>query len=240
MSEVTFIDDRYYTSSTGLHWPRCTTILEAFPKGQGFYSWLKNNGLGSDEILQTAGEIGTRVHKGTQSYDSDIMLTWASQQWNKDEWALLCKYADYCTFCNPKVLISEFTMVSDLLQFGGTLDRIVEIDGMRILLDIKTSNYIYKQHWCQVAAYRELYTVTDGQVVDACGILHLKAKTRKTAKNPNGWQGKGWTLEIRNDTTEDYEIFQKVYDLWKYDNEDHQPGIKTYPSYLKKSQNGSD
>ena len=221
---ITFLDDRYYTSETGQYWPRVTTILEAFPKGEGFYSWLKANGGNADDILKNAGEVGTKVHKATQSYDQDILLTWASEWYSKDEWALLCKYADYCTFCNPEILLSEKGMVSDYLEYGGTLDRVVKIDGLTILLD-----------WCQVAAYRMLLEMNESYKVDAVGILHLKAKTRKTAKNGNGWQGKGWTLEIRNDTTEDFKIFQKTYDLWKYDNEDHQPGIKTFPSYLKKS-----
>lgn len=234
METIKFIDPRYYESALGNYWPRVTTILEAYPKGEGFYSWLKATGKNADDILTTAGEVGTKVHHGTQEYDSGTTLSWVTNFWNKDEWALLCKYADFCSFTNPEILLTERSMVSDILQYGGTLDRVVNIDGVKLLIDIKTSNYIYSQHWCQVAAYRELLLEQDIEV-DAVGILHLKAKTRKQSKSDTGYQGKGWTLEIKHDTTDDIQIFNKVYDLWRHENKDHIPGVKTLPSILSKN-----
>lgn len=234
---VVFTDDRYYESGTGQFWPRVTTILEAYPKGEGFYSWMKATGRNADDILQAAGEDGTAVHRGTQDYDSGRELLWATKHWTRDQWALLCRYADFCSFCNPEILLMEQSYVSDILQYGGTIDRVMNIEGKKILVDIKTSNYVYAQHWCQVAAYNALLHHCGSIAVDAVGILHLKAKTRTAKITDHGWQGKGWSLEIKpmSQVADDFDIFQKVYALWKHENQDHQPGVKTYPSMLKKS-----
>lgn len=233
---ITFQDDRYYESETGQYWPRVTTILEAYPKGEGFYSWMKATGRNADDILTTAGETGTKVHQGTQDFDSGRTLEWATKRWTKEEWHLLCRYAEFCSYCNPEIILSEQSYCSDILQFGGTIDRVVEIEGTRILTDIKTSNYVYNQHWCQVAAYHQLLRHQGSVDVQAVGILHLKAKTRKEMSSQKGWQGKGWSLEVKtlDEVAVDWEIFQAVYQLWKHENEDHQPGVKTYPAILKK------
>ncbi len=47
-------------------------------------------------------------------------------------------------------------VISELMGYAGTLDRIINLNGKRILVDIKTSNAIYDSYWLQLAAYRRL------------------------------------------------------------------------------------
>jgi hypothetical protein len=51
---------------------------------------------------------------------------------------------------------TELPLVNYNLGYGGTIDIYGELDGRKVLIDIKTSNSIYKSHRLQVAGYRGL------------------------------------------------------------------------------------
>ena len=55
---------------------------------------------------------------------------------------------------NLKVIANEATVVNDTLKVAGTLDRIVEWDGRRCVLDIKTGAKVAKTAYAvQLARY---------------------------------------------------------------------------------------
>ena len=54
-------------------------------------------------------------------------------------------------------------------------DLIVEMDGERWLLDVKTSNNLHRSYNLQLAAYAKAWEEMFGQKIDRTGILWLKS-----------------------------------------------------------------
>lgn len=60
--QINFLDERFYTADGINFYPSVTTVLGVYPKGYGFNKWLKENGENADDILEKAGEEGSKVH----------------------------------------------------------------------------------------------------------------------------------------------------------------------------------
>ena len=73
---------------------------------------------------------------------------------------------------------TEVQLASDRYNYGGTIDLIAKIGGELCLIDFKTSKYFYTEHFCQVAAYKELYEeIFPKQKIDRCYILKINKET---------------------------------------------------------------
>jgi hypothetical protein len=59
---------------------------------------------------------------------------------------------------------------------------VIKLNGKRILLDIKTGNYVGKEAWLQLSAYRAIDFVNGHEPYDGIAILHLAAKTKTEGK----------------------------------------------------------
>lgn len=231
-NQITFLDSRFYTTETGRFVPSVTTIGEAFPKGPEYFAWIKKVGEDADAIRDEAGRRGSKVHAASELLDAGQELTLLNESGFLDytllEWEMIGRYAEFMQRYSPKIISSEMIVVSDLLGYAGTLDRIVDIDGVAYLLDIKTANSIYPFYWCQLAAYRNLIA-ENGIHVDKVGILWLNAKTR-TDKD---FQGKGWQFITKQDTTDDLELFNCTHKLWLSQNKDMVPRQLIYSLKIK-------
>ena len=64
---------------------------------------------------------------------------------------------------------AEERLVSEWLQYGGTLDFIAPIQGVLSLIDFKSTNGLYPEHRIQLAAYGWLYEENYGEALP----LHL-------------------------------------------------------------------
>lgn len=82
------------------------------------------------------------------------------------------KWLDWKAKNNFKLIQSEFQMVDDKLQYGGTCDIYAEVNGKKCILDIKTSKSCYSEHRTQVVAYGKL-AKTNGLQVDEVRILRV-------------------------------------------------------------------
>jgi len=65
---------------------------------------------------------------------------------------------------DPRVQ-TEVRLVSEWLQYGGTLDFIAPVNGVLSLVDFKSSNAIYPEHRIQLAAYEWLYEEEYGEEI---------------------------------------------------------------------------
>ncbi|WP_018629238.1 hypothetical protein [Niabella aurantiaca] len=230
---ITFLDTRFYYSESGQFLPSVTTILEAYPKGAQYYEWLKKNGQDSDDIRDEAGRRGSIVHNLTERYDAGEELSLLDNNGNLGytltEWNALAKWVNFRERHKFDVIYSEQNIVSDKLGHAGTLDRIISIDGELWLLDIKTSSAIYPSYWLQVAAYKQMAETELNLKIDRVGIWWSNAKTR-TEKE---YQGVGWQLVTKTDTTKDTELFNATKKLWLAENEGSKPKQVSYSlSYL--------
>ncbi len=92
----------------------------------------------------------------------------------------------------------ERVLISKQHRYGGTIDALVEIDGVRTLCDVKTSSGVYPEAYLQMSAYREL--LPD---IKQCIILHLN-------KDTNGWG------VVIAETEGLFEVFLGVFKLYNY------------------------
>ena len=231
---IEFLDNRFYLTEDG-YVPSVTTILEAFPKTAEYYQWLKRVGEDADTIRDEAGRRGSVVHELTEQYDMGNEVSFITgegkPQFKMIEWAMFERYVDFTTRYAPQVEMMECNMISSKLGFAGTLDRVINLDGKKILMDIKTSNSIYPSYWLQLAAYHQLLNeiATDVKSIDAVGILWLNAKTRTEGKKGTV-QGIGWQLVTKTvkEIKADWDLFKATHKLWLSINEDTKPKQISY------------
>jgi hypothetical protein len=236
--QLTFLDSRFYTTENGGFVPSVTTILEAYPKDAQYYAWIKKMGEDADTVRDEAGRRGSTVHGLTERYDAGEEIKLLDENgyiaYSLLEWDMLNRYAEFIERFSPEVISSELNIVSERLGFAGTLDRVVSMNGKRILIDIKTSNAIYPTYWLQLAAYEKLLTEATGyNPIDEVAILWLNAKTRTEGKKGDV-QGKGWHLLSKDDTDKEWLLFQATKQLWTAQNEDCAPKQTTYKLSITK------
>ena len=236
--QLTMLDARFYYDTNGEFVPSVTTILEAYPKDAHFFKWLKEVGTDADAIRDEAGRRGSVVHQLTEQYDAgeevSLLNMDGNLQYKMIEWSMFERYVEFSTRFKPEIIMSEQNFVNSFLGFAGTLDRVIKMNGLTYLIDIKTSNVIHDSYWLQLAAYRELLLQNNGMEVDFVGILHLNAKTRTEGKI-GAIQGQGWQLIQQRDTAKELSLFDKVRDLWLEQNKDAKPKRASYTLTHKKA-----
>lgn len=238
-NRITFLDSRWYYSENGVPVPSVTTILDAYPKTAEYYTWLKKMGEDADTIRDEAGRRGSRVHDMTEKYDNGLevsLIDGESGDLNLSlhEWSMLERYVEFSSRFPHVNEAIEMNVISEVLGYAGTLDRIKLLNGKRILVDIKTSNAIYDSYWLQLAAYRKLLLVK-GTEVDDVAILWLNAKTRTEGKKDQ-IQGPGWQMIFRPfiEHVKDLKLFEHTHALWLSQNEGMTPRQISYQLSHKK------
>jgi hypothetical protein len=228
--QLTFLDSRFYSTEDGGFVPSVTTVLEAYPKGAAYYNWLKEHGKDADEIRDEAGRRGSVVHKLTEDYDQGkevkLINPNGSIDYKLNEWAMFERYVDFRSRFEFTIDAIELNIISKELGYAGTIDRIIDLCGQKILVDIKTSNAIYSSYWLQLAAYRNLLK-SQGLNIDKVAILWLNAKTRTEGKK-DAIQGNGWQLIYKEDSVIDLGLFNATYRLWHAENGGSKPKQLTY------------
>lgn len=240
-NRIELLDNRFYEFKGELY-PSVTTILDAYPKGQAFFEWLKMAGDKADEIRDQFGKRGSVVHNLTEQYDkgNPVSLMFEDKpQYTSLEWSMFERYIDFSNCFVPDILGIELNYASANLKFGGTLDRIIKLNGKLILIDIKTSNYLHNHFWLQMAAYVKLFEEKNpGQKVDEIAILWLNAKTRTEGKKDD-IQGIGWQLKFGEKSIDEYyELFEAVHKLWLIEFGSLKPKNQIYQ--LKHQKNGTE
>lgn len=240
---IDFLDNRFYFTENGQFVPSVTTILEAYPKGAAFYDWLKKNGQESDNIRDDAGRRGSAVHSLTELYDTGEPVELMNEDGyighRMDEWAMFERYVDFRNRFKFDTIHTEMRIVSPTLGFAGTLDRVIDLNGKKILLDIKTSANVWPSYWLQLAAYNELLKEEyKSDIIDEVAILWLNAKTRTVGKDGT-WQGIGWQMITRtaDECKKDWQLFKATQALWIAENGTTKPKQLSYQlSYQFQSQ----
>jgi len=243
MQQMTFYDSRYYLNNkTGNYLPSASTILDAYPKGPEFFKWLKEKGSEADNIRDLAAAQGSFVHKCTEMYDNGEVVSLLNANGtiscSTREWAMFERYVQFSQKVCPIIKYNELSLVSEELGFGGTLDRIMEIEGKNYLMDIKTSNVLHNHYWLQLTAYKKLFNLeVDPEFkISGVGIIWLNAKTRGEGKS-GSCQGKGWQVVFPDKEEEHYwKLFQHTQTLWLEENNNYKPNNLTYKLEHKKSQ----
>ena len=216
---VNILDNRYY-SRNNKYYPSVTSILQYMPKGKFFETWLKDVGHNADIIARKAADEGTQVHDAIERYLTGEKIVWVDEngysKYSLDVWKMILKFHEFWTIHKPTLIESEIHLFSDIYTYAGTCDLVVEIDGKRWLLDIKTSNSLHTSYDLQLAAYAQAWNELYEEKIDRIGILWLKSSKRGEDKKGKNVQGKGWELyEPERSIEENLKLFGYIHELYK-------------------------
>lgn len=139
-----------------------TTILSnnfAWNK-RALIGWAYNQGKAGKSLRdQVALDIGTVTHQWVESdiKGKEFKMPDIAQEIKEKVENSFLGYLEWKDQVKFKLLKSELSLVSEIHQFGGTIDIIGEINGQPAIIDIKTSEEIYVDHKIQTIAYKMLY-----------------------------------------------------------------------------------
>ena len=188
-------------------YPGCTTMLGKKDKGYPFQQWLKRQGglaairnldalpsmvatsgedattkflaAAADKLRDDAGDRGTRIHAC-----ADKM--WTRQPFTADPDILVDveHLRDWANHRKPKVIASEFMVISETHRYGATGDLLIETDlrewgkpneRATILIDVKTSKAAYAETALQLAAIRWAdHGEAPVETATHYGVLHVR------------------------------------------------------------------
>mgnify|MGYP003649122368 FL=1 len=237
MKRVTIMDNRYYSRNEE-YYPSVTTILQYMPKNRFFETWLKDVGHNADIIMRKAGKEGTQVHEAIENYllgEKIQMINDAGfSNYSTFVWKMILKFHEFWTTHKPILLETEIHLFSDKYKFAGTCDLIVEIEGERWLLDIKTSKSLHTSHELQLAAYTQAWNELYEEKIDRIGIIWLKSSKQKEDKKGKKIQGKGWELFEPSRSIEDnFKLFENIHELYNLENPNPKPNLQTFPTEIQ-------
>lgn len=143
MFDLAFEPDSHTYSVSGMVLPSVTQVLQP----------LQDFRFVDDATLRAAASFGTAVHRVCELYDQDDLVM------DSVDRPLVPYLEAWCRFLSEtraKVLQVEQRYHHRSLGYAGTLDRLLEIDGARVLADIKSVSRLSAVVGVQLAAYATL------------------------------------------------------------------------------------
>jgi hypothetical protein len=234
--QITLPDSRYYLRN-GEYYPSITYILQYYPKGKYFEDWLKQVGNNADYIVRKAAEDGTQTHGLCESYLNGEELNFLSPsgdpKYDINIWQMFLRFVEFWETFRPTLIETEVHLFSDEWKVAGTCDLVVEIEGKRWVLDIKTSNHLHTTYDFQTAVYGKCYEECFDKKIDYRGILWLKSAKRGPKKDK--MQGKGWeVVESSRTYEEDLNLFKTVKTIFDLENPNHSPAFTEFKTNVKR------
>ena len=192
----------------GVKYPSVTEILAVVNKPY-LVPWankLGKEGIDSTILLRRSANIGTLAHALIQGYLTNEQVSvegYAPTQVEAAKNAFV-SFKLWHDKEQPTLEVSELSVLSRLLGYGGTIDAVFFINGKRVLVDFKTSRSIHKEYFAQLAAYIRLYHARFGDGVDKAMILQLG-----TGPRPQ------YTVSELKDYSYYLEYFNRALDMYK-------------------------
>ena len=199
-----------YKNKEGVRVPGVTTALGILNKPALIYwAWdLGMQGIDYKAFRDDKADIGTLTHLLALSHEKKELPDtdyFTQAQIDLAETCFL-KYLDWRDRHEIKSIFLEKQSVSEMFQYGGTLDHYCLLDGVKTLIDYKTGKAIYPEQFYQLAAYRQLLN-EEGYKVDQCIILRLGRNEEE-----------GFETKTMTDLSKQLEVFLsclKIYQLNK-------------------------
>jgi len=240
LKRVNILDTRYYVRDDK-YYPSVTSILQYFPKNKFFETWLKDVGHNADIIARKAADEGTQVHDAIERYLLGEKISWMDDngysKYSLEIWKMILKFHDFWSTYKPTLIESEIHLFSDKYIYAGTCDLVIEINGVKWLLDIKTSNSLYVSYDLQLSAYAQAWNELYEEKIDKIGILWLKSSKRGEDKKGEKIQGKGWEIYEPERAIEDnLKLFEYIHELYKLEHPDVKPTSEHFPLEIQINQ----
>ncbi|MDZ4231537.1 MAG: hypothetical protein U1C52_01975, partial [Patescibacteria group bacterium] len=135
----------------GIWYPRVTSILniKAKPALYRYYAELENFAE-AEEIMEKSADEGTRVHEAVEA-----ILTGKEPEYKNDIKPSIEAFKKFLETVSlevdPEWVERRVVNFSD--RYAGTVDAMALIDGKLGVMDVKTSQGIYRDYNLQTAAY---------------------------------------------------------------------------------------
>ena len=171
---------RFYQTPEGKLYPSITTVLQK-RKMAGLMEWRKNVG---DEvanyIARTAAHRGTKVHHMCEDFlnnmESDYPEKWAEHKKNFLPYVLFGQLKPVLMQKVNNILAQECGLYTDKYRVAGRVDCIAEYNGVKSIIDFKTSRKERNDDWnesyyIQASAYAEMFEERTGIAINQIVIL---------------------------------------------------------------------
>ena len=139
------------------------------------------------EKLETAGDIGTEVHRMIELYINNVnpmignypsaiasLILATSSPEAENSFGAFMEWAEDTDF---QPIHSELTVHSHKHKFAGTLDCVAKVNGKVYIFDFKTSKAHYPENGLQIAAYRHAYEEMGLGTIEGMMVLRLDKET---------------------------------------------------------------
>jgi hypothetical protein len=244
ISRIDLFDERFYHIKVdGKEYDifNVTGWLDAFPKGNGFKTWLMNT-KDPDAVRDEAAQLGSGVHDLIERTLKGETVEWIEGVSRLDVWE---RYLCWCKFWKDlqnepnKVLgikkpiksvsvlphLTEFIVFDTAINAAGTVDKLLGItyeddSTQQILLDWKSGNNIYDTAYIQVSTYIKM-TCKKYKLKDILGfIIQINPSLNK----------KGYRVHPVENIEEEYEMFLTTQKLYIRAFGQPKPKYKSYPA----------
>jgi len=133
----------------------------------------------ADKVTREAGFIGSSIHKWVEEY---IAGTRSETPEHPAVRAAVEAFLAWEDEAKPEWLASERKVMSREHRYVGTLDALARLDGKLCVVDFKSSNRVYVEHFAQIGAYALAVEEEDARRVDGGVVLQLPKAPGKKAK----------------------------------------------------------
>ena len=173
-----------YITVSGQKVPSVTTIIGSnlgWNKNilLGWTRKKMNEGIDPLRIRDFAGEVGTVAHGLIEQFFTGEVFN-IYEYPSEAVTAAQVSYGAFQAFESTNDLEmeeSEVPVVHEILNYGGTIDWVGKLNGVRCMVDFKTSSSVHVDHYIQLCAYRELYAHKYGEMLDEVHLLHMDKMT---------------------------------------------------------------
>lgn len=128
---------------------------------------------------QEAGSVGKLVHDFAEKYSLYKIGKGEQPELPEDNQARngINAFLDWYLAHDVEFIEAERLVYSKKYGFVGMADGIAKVNGKKYLIDYKTGNGIYNEHYLQVTGYRLAYEEETGEKLDGALILHFDKRT---------------------------------------------------------------
>ena len=149
-----------YVLLDGTKAPSVTTIISqnlGWNK-QVLINWAKRQtmvGNDADKVLQDAAAPGTLLHLVIENHQRCLDTDTKDFTRNQTERAMVAfaVYLEWVEKTKFRALANELVIVNEEQRIAGTIDCIGRMGDDLVVVDWKSSKYLYKEHKIQVAQY---------------------------------------------------------------------------------------
>lgn len=167
-----------YINEEGNRVPSVTTIINGHLgwNKQALLGWTKRMMLGgqdSDKVLDEAAQIGTLLHLLIEGHQQGFDIDTKDYSYNQEK-AAMKAFAGYLQWYEKvkfKPLRNELILVNEEMQVGGTIDCVARMGDDLVIVDWKTSKYLYAENKLQLAAYTYMFEQAQPKANVAYGMI---------------------------------------------------------------------